>query len=114
VVVVAAGRHPDIALAQMAGCPIGVDSALGGWAAPVGERMEEADRALFVAGNAAGICDLATTLAEGRLAGLAAARALDLLADDRFLALTERERAALAGRYVARRRRETTVVQPFR
>jgi pyruvate/2-oxoglutarate dehydrogenase complex dihydrolipoamide dehydrogenase (E3) component len=114
VVVVAAGRHPDIALAQMAGCPIGVDSALGGWTPQVDERLQVADRPLFVAGNAAGICDLATTLAEGRLAGLAAARALDLLADDRFLALTERERAALAGRYVARRRMEPTFVQTFR
>ncbi len=113
-VVVAAGRCPDIALAQMAGCPIGVDSALGGWTPRVDDRLQMPGRPLFVAGNAAGICDLATALAEGRLAGLAAATALGLLPDAQFTAATEGERAMLAGRFEARRRLDPAFVQTFR
>ncbi|HEU0116561.1 MAG TPA: FAD-dependent oxidoreductase [Thermomicrobiales bacterium] len=114
VIVVAAGRHPDIALAQMAGCPIGVDAALGGWMPRIDDRLQVPDRPLFVAGNAAGICDLATALAEGRLAGLAAALRLGLLSETGFASATERERSALVGRFEARRRLEPTFVQTYR
>ncbi|HET7095341.1 MAG TPA: hypothetical protein VFI22_17760, partial [Thermomicrobiales bacterium] len=94
--------------------PIGVDPALGGWAPRLDDRLRVPGQPLYVAGNAAGVCDLATALAEGRLAGLAAAQALGLVSDDEFAVATERERHALAGRFAARRRLEPTFVQTYR
>ena len=113
VVVVAAGRQPDAGLAQMIGCPIAVDPALGGWV-PVVDDLQQVDGTpWFVAGNAAGRCDIAVALAEGHVAGLAAAGSLGL-ADPAAVDAAAAERdSLLAGRRAARRRAGERFVQTY-
>ncbi len=74
-VVVAVGRQPDAALAIMAGAELGFGPRLGGLVPLLSERLE-ATQHVFVAGEAAGVGSTAVAIAEGRLAGLAAAAAL--------------------------------------
>jgi pyruvate/2-oxoglutarate dehydrogenase complex dihydrolipoamide dehydrogenase (E3) component len=74
-VVVAMGRQPDAALATMAGAELGFGPQLGGLVPLLSEDLE-ATQSIFVAGDAAGVGSVAAALAEGRLAGLAAAAAL--------------------------------------
>lgn len=74
-VVVAMGRQPDAALATMAGAELGFGPQLGGLVPLLSEHLE-ATRNVFVAGDAAGVGSVAVAIAEGWLAGLAAAAAL--------------------------------------
>lgn len=74
-VVVAMGRQPDAALATMAGAQLGFEPQLGGLTPLMSEQLEAA-QGVFVAGDAAGVGSVAAAIAEGRLAGLAAAASL--------------------------------------
>lgn len=74
-VVIAMGRQPDAALATMAGAELGFSPQLGGLVPLVSDELQATPR-VFVAGEAAGIGSLQVAIAEGRLAGLAAAQAL--------------------------------------
>lgn len=74
-VVVAMGRQPDAAIATMAGAELGFDPQLGGLVPLLSEHLEAA-QGVFVAGDAAGVGSVSAALAEGRIAGLAAAAAL--------------------------------------
>jgi hypothetical protein len=69
------GRQPDAALATMAGAELGFGPQLGGLVPLLSENLE-ATRNVFVAGDAAGVGSVAAAIAEGQLAGLAAAVAL--------------------------------------
>lgn len=113
VVVVAAGRQPDLGLAQMAGCPVAVDQELGGWFPVVDERMRAGDSPWFVAGNAAGACDLAVAASEGRLAGIAAAESLGLVEPAAVEAALAKRLPAVVGRAAARRAAAPRFVQAF-
>ena len=89
-IAIAAGRQPDTALAAMAGVPVGFAAELGGYVPRVDDCLA-AGSGLFVAGDAAGVGSVAAAIAEGRLAGLAAARSIGLADDGQV-------DAALAGR----------------
>ena len=111
VVVVAVGRQPDAALALMAGCAFGFDSA-GQCHVPVlDDDLGTTDPRLLVAGDAAGVTDVATALAEGRFAGISAAAKLGLVD---AAALGDARRAyqeACPERVAGRRRLRPTYVQ---
>lgn len=85
VVVLALGRQPDPALALMTECAAGYAPALGGWVPIRDEQLRTSVPGILVAGDAAGVCDVPTALAEGRLAGLSAAAAVTTTVDDRLL-----------------------------
>lgn len=74
-VVIAMGRQPDAALATMAGAELGFGPQLGGLVPLLSERLEATPNVL-VAGDAAGVGSVSVAIAEGRIAGLAAAVAL--------------------------------------
>jgi NADPH-dependent 2,4-dienoyl-CoA reductase/sulfur reductase-like enzyme len=74
-IVIAVGRQPDPALATMAGAELGFSPQLGGLVPLLSDQLEATQR-VYVAGDAAGIGSTAVAIAEGRLAGLAAAAAL--------------------------------------
>jgi thioredoxin reductase len=99
-VVIAVGRQPDAELALMAECDAGYDATLGGIVPLRDARLRTRVPGILVAGDGAGICDVATATAEGRLAGLSAAAALGLIAEDKLdsaaavYAATSRDRAA--------------------
>ena len=73
IVVVAVGRQADPALALMAECVAGYSESLGGFVPKLDETLQTSVNGLFVAGDAAGVCDVETAIAEGRYAGIAAA-----------------------------------------
>ena len=112
-IAVAAGRQPDAALAAMAGCALGPGP--DGDLVPVVDAFGRSTAGrVFVAGDAAGICSPAVAMAEGRLAGLAAAAAIGCATDDQLRDALERERGVLADRRAVRSDREPTYVQPYR
>ena len=76
-VALALGRQPDAELAQQAQAQVIFSPAAGGWVPRRGERLETSIEGVAVAGDAGGIMDVAEALAEGELAGLAAAGAGD-------------------------------------
>ncbi len=73
ILVIAVGRQPDAALAFMAGCAGGYAAALGGFVPTRDDTLSTTEGGIFVAGDTAGICDVAIALAEGRFAGAGAA-----------------------------------------
>ena len=93
VVVVAVGRQPDPQLALMAECAAGYSAPLGGFVPVRDDRLVTTHPGILVAGDAAGLCDVPTALAEGTLAGVSAAAGLGL---------TRAEAAAAAGRELER------------
>lgn len=76
--VLATGRTPLAELCWIAGCQMGWDPAHGGYVPVRSPLLETSVPGIFVAGAAAGVCGLRTALAEGRLAGAAAAAVLGL------------------------------------
>ncbi|MCA9879797.1 MAG: FAD-dependent oxidoreductase [Thermomicrobiales bacterium] len=74
-VVIAMGRQPDASLGVMAGAELGFGPQLGGLAPLLSPDLQAAP-GVFVAGDAAGAGSVAVAVAEGRLAGLAAALSL--------------------------------------
>jgi thioredoxin reductase len=80
-IVVAIGCQPDTELALMAECDCGYAPALGGLVPIRDASLRTSVTGILAAGDAAGICDVATALAEGRFAGLSAAAVLGLISD---------------------------------
>ena len=95
VVAVAVGRQPDPHLALMAGCAAGHSAALGGFVPVRDDGLVTSQPGILAAGDAAGLCDIPTALAEGTLAGVSAASGLGHSADRAVAgARTALERAA--------------------
>lgn len=113
VIGIAVGRQPDPALAMMAGATVALSPALGGFTPSVDERMQSTRPGLFVAGDAAGAGSVAAAIAEGRLAGLAAARSLGLIDADRVAASVAARGPELEWRAAVRATFQATFAQPF-
>jgi NAD(P)H-nitrite reductase large subunit len=95
-VVIAAGRQPDAQLALMAGCAATFDPEHCTWAPVRDGLLQTTVPGMFVAGDAGAPCDVPVALAEGRVAGLAAAASLGYPADEalaKALALLQEARA---------------------
>ncbi len=63
------GFIPNTELAQLAGCRMVFDSALGGWVVAVNEELETSVAGMYAAGEITAIGGAAKSLTEGRLAG---------------------------------------------
>lgn len=75
-VCVSFGFLPSIELARLAGCDMIYEPGLGGFVPEHDEEMETSESGLFVAGEVAGIGGAGIALAQGKIAGIAAARQL--------------------------------------
>jgi sarcosine oxidase subunit alpha len=82
IIAIAVGRQADPALATMAGVPLAFNPALGGLVPIVDDRQESRIPGLFVSGDAAGVGSVSAAIAEGTLAGVAAAASLALVDDE--------------------------------
>lgn len=78
------GFVPRIQLAQLAGCQLRFDDALGGWLPAVDENLETSVPGVWVAGDGGGIAGALVAELEGSLAGFAAARRLGAISDSAF------------------------------
>jgi thioredoxin reductase len=76
VVAICAGRRPDISLALALEAGAGYSTSLGGFTLMRSATLETSVTGLYVCGSAGGIGTIASSLAEGTLAGLAAAASL--------------------------------------
>ncbi len=107
-VALALGRQPDPELALQSLARNVYSGGAGGIVPRRGPACETSTPGLYVAGDAAGIVSVAEAMAEGRVAGLAAARA-----DDDLIGAAGEALAALRGagrsEIVARLRLETAV-----
>ncbi len=113
VIGIAAGRQADPALATMAGAALGFSVELGGIVPLLDDRMQSSPPGIYVAGDAAGSGSVADVLAEGRLAGIAAANALGLAGDDEVLAARASGGVQLARRIATRGSLQPLAVQPY-
>ena len=86
------GFIPAVQLTRLLGCEHGYDRLRGGWVPKYGNDMQTSVPGVFVAGEVAGIGGAYAALAEGRLAGLSAARQLGHRVQDADLADARRER----------------------
>lgn len=86
VVVIAVGRQPDAELAMMVECECGYSPALGGIIPLRNDHVRSSVPGILVAGDAAGIGDLATVLAEGTFAGASAAQSLGVVSAESLAA----------------------------
>jgi sarcosine oxidase subunit alpha len=102
IVAIAVGRQADPALATMAGVPLAFSIELGGLIPMVDAGMQSPIPGLFIAGDAAGIGSMAAVIAEGRLAGVAAAASLGLAGDEDVAAMLARGGPELAWRMATR------------
>ena len=73
----AVGLTPNCELALQSGCESAYLPELGGHVVVHGEDLETTLPGVYIAGDASGIEEASTAMLEGRLAGLAAARAMD-------------------------------------
>jgi thioredoxin reductase len=113
VIAIAVGRQADHSLATMAGVPLGFAAELGGLVPVVDERMQSSIPGLFVAGDAAGVGSMAAVIAEGRLAGVAAAASLGLAGDENVVATRAAGGAELKWRQTLRAAMQSVAVQPI-
>jgi len=81
VVAICAGRRPDISMALALEAQAGYSSAFGGFTVMRSESLETSVTGLYVCGSAGGIGSIASSLAEGTLAGLAATASLEKISD---------------------------------
>ncbi len=79
-VTIAAGLRPLIELARMHDCECYFVPQLGGWLPVHDENMESSYPGIYVAGDTAGIEEASSAIEEGRLAGVAIAESLGLIA----------------------------------
>ena len=112
-IAIAVGSQPDPALATMAGAPLIFSAELGGLVPMVDNRMQSPVPGLFVAGDAAGVGTVASVIAEGRLAGIAAAASLGLAGDDEVAAVRRSGGDVLSWRQALRASRQVVAVQPY-
>ena len=82
-VCIAAGLHPSIELAQIAGCTLGFFSELGGRLPIHNENMETTVDGIYVAGDTAGVEEASSAMEEGRLAGIDMVQHLGYLSEDK-------------------------------
>lgn len=75
-IAIAAGLRPLIQLARMQGCRTTFIPEMGGWVPLHDENMETSCSGIYVVGDTAGVEEANTALEEGRLAGVAIARAM--------------------------------------
>jgi len=94
-VCIAAGLHPSIELAQMAGCALGFFPELGGRLPIHNENMETTVDGIYVAGDTAGVEEASTAMEEGRLAGIDMAQKLGYLSEDKAARKKEEIRQSL-------------------
>ena len=98
------GFTANLDLAQLAGCAVVFNSALGGWVVKVNEDLETTVDGITAAGEITAIGGAAKSLIEGRLAGLSILRRMGLLKSnelDREISILKqaRKRQMAFGRY---------------
>lgn len=113
IVGVAVGRQPDLELAAMSGATIGFAAALGGLVPLVDAALRIPGTSTFVCGDGAGTGSVAAVLAEGKLAGLAAAASLGLCSDGDVAEARSAGSELLNWRIVAREAVTPTHLQPY-
>jgi thioredoxin reductase len=113
VVAIAVGRQPDAALATMAGTPVAFAAALGGLVPAIDERLRSPTAPIWVAGDAAGSGSVAVAIAEGHLAGVAAAASLGLARDEEVHAGRAAGGAELERRMTMRQSLPPSFAQPY-
>lgn len=91
------GFVPSVELTRLGGCEHRYDPLLGGWLPVRGEHMETTTPNLYVAGDCGGVAGSFVATEEGRIAGLAAARALGHISADEARRRMEPSRERLAG-----------------
>lgn len=111
-IVIAMGRQPDAALATMAGAELGFCPPLGGLVPILSEHLE-ARHNILVAGDAAGAGSVAAAIAEGNLAGVAAAAALGKVGTPDVQAAQELGGEELRWRVEQRRSLQRVHTQPY-
>ena len=112
-IAIAVGRQPDPALATMAGTPLAFSAELGGLIPQIDEHVRSPVGGLYVAGAAAGVGSVAASLAEGRLAGIAAAASLGLATSGDVAAVRTAGGPELAWRIATRAPLQAVSVQPY-
>ena len=112
-IAIALGRQADTALAAMAGAPLGFAAGMGGVVPILNDRLECPVPGLFVAGDAAGEASVAAAIAEGRLAGAAAAASVGLAIDGAVAELRASGGSELAWRQAVRASRQVAATQPY-
>lgn len=113
-VVIAAGRQPEAALAMMSDVPFGYSAALGGLVPVLDAFGRSALSNLIVCGDAAGVCSPDVALAEGAIAGAAAAVEAGVVSEEALVAEQERFAETMAARLEARAAVAPAFVQPVR
>jgi thioredoxin reductase len=113
VIAIAVGRQADPTLATMAGTPLAFSAELGGLIPVTDNALQSPVRGLFVAGDAAGVGNVAAMIADGRLAGIAAAAFLGLASDEDVAAVRADGGPELAWRLRRRTSLEAVTVQPY-
>jgi sarcosine oxidase subunit alpha len=113
VVAIAVGRQADATLATMAGTPLAFSAELGGLIPVIDNALRSPVREIFVAGDAAGVGSVAAMIAEGRLAGIAAAASLGLASEENVAAVRADGGPELVWRLERRTALEAVTVQPY-
>jgi thioredoxin reductase len=113
VIAIAVGRQADPALATMAGTPLAFSAELGGLIPNIDISLQSSVRGLFVAGDAAGVGSVAAMIAEGRLAGIAAAAFVGLATEEDVAAVRADGGPELAWRLGRRTALGAVTVQPY-
>lgn len=113
-VVIAVGRQPDLALAQVGGVALVADSENRGFVPVLDHRLQTTVEGVFICGDAAGPTDVETVLHEGQHAGISAAASLGLV-DSETIAADESDLAAITSvRGFGWRRQRPHFVQAYR
>jgi sarcosine oxidase subunit alpha len=113
IIAIAVGRQADPVLATMAGTPLAFSAELGGLIPLIDSSLQSPVRGLFVAGDAAGVGSVAAVIAEGRLAGIAAAASLGLASEEDVAAVRADAGLELAWRLGRRSALAAVSAQPY-
>jgi hypothetical protein len=113
VIGIAVGRQADPALATMVGTPLAFATELGGLIPQIDDRLRSPIGPMFIAGDAAGVGSVSAVIAEGRLAGIAAAASVGLASDDDVAAVRAAGGPELAWRIASRSTLQAVSVQPY-
>jgi pyruvate/2-oxoglutarate dehydrogenase complex dihydrolipoamide dehydrogenase (E3) component len=113
IVVVAAGRIPDLSVAAMAECELCFDPSTNAWVVGRNETLESSAVGIWVAGDVAGRTDTTSAEAEGRYAAAQVARRFGAINDAKLSQERGRfERSVLRERRMAHHERHA-VRQPW-
>lgn len=91
------GFVPSVELTRLAQCEHRYDPRLGGWVPVRGETMATSVPHVYAAGDCAGVAGSFVAMDEGRIAGVAAARALGYLSAEKAQGRMEPSRNRLVG-----------------